>query len=202
MSKGVTYFLVFIIFIVGISFGMYFSNSINDEPVKNQAKINDSIQDIVIKQVQAENEEKYNDVQEVVAQEKKISPYAKLIIEKFFTECKHTTVDIISIPKELINLTESEFAKKYDKWVIKKFEPEEISIYREIDANCSDHFVVKEKEGYIAVYNELSKDILELKEITNIELDSLREEDKIAIEAGISLYGKNELSSFIEDFDS
>ena len=38
--------------------------------------------------------------------------------------------------------------------------------------------------------------------ITEIEYASLKEEDKLAVENGIKIYGKEELSSVIEDFSS
>ena len=97
-------------------------------------------------------------------------------------------MDIIDIPMELINFTEDELKEKYAKWEIKSFDSKEVSIYREIDANCSSHYVIKEDEGYLAVYSEITDDLLELKERTKIEMASLRDEDRVAVSNGIKIY--------------
>lgn len=202
MSKVSSVFLCVMVFIIGLSLGIYFSIDRTSETEQDYTKLTEQIQDIVIKEVQAKQSEKYN-VEEVNTEaEPRVSPYAKLVVEKFFKKCEHTTVDVMEVPKELINLTENEIKEKYDKWQVKSFSPREISIYREIDANCSSHFVIKENDGYLAIYSEVTDDLIELKERTAIEVTSLREEDRLALEEGIKIYGKMELSSFMEDFNS
>lgn len=202
MSKILVILFSIIVFIGGLALGIYFSEQNLVPTTPDSETLTKQIQDIVISQVQAEQNEKYN-IEEVNAEEKiKISPYAKLVVEKYFKKCKHTTVDIIDVPKELVNLTEEELKQKYNKWEIKSFDNKEISIYREIDANCSSHYVIKNDDGYLAIYSQLTDDIMELKEKTEIEVASLRDEDKKALEAGIKIYGNTELSSFIEDFNS
>ena len=202
MSKILIVFLCISVFAIGLSAGIYFAMQSEEEISSDKTELVRQIQDIVIEQVQANQNEKMEVQETDVEASPKISPYAKLIIEKYYTKCGHTTVDIIDIPKELINYTEDEFKEKYDKWDIKSFNPKEISIYRKIDANCSSHFVIKEEEGYLAVFSEIRNDVLELKEKTDIEVASLRDEDKLAVQKGIRVYGKDELSSFLEDFNS
>ncbi len=202
MSRILLILFSVVIFIGGLALGIYFSEQNLAQITPDSEILTKQIQDIVISQVQAEQNAKYN-IEEVNAEEKaKISPYAKLVVEKYFKKCKHTTVDIIDVPKELVNLTEGELKQKYNKWEIKSFDNKEISIYREIDANCSSHYVIKDDDGYLAIYSQLTDDIIELKEKTEIEVASLREEDKKALEAGVKIYGNAELSSFIEDFNS
>lgn len=202
MSKMFGVFLCVAIFAVGLSVGVYFSMENVSKAIPDTTSLTKQIQDIVIREVQAEQNEKYNVKEANTEENSKISPYAKLVVEKYFKKCKHTTVDVIEVPKELVNLTEEELKQKYDKWEIKSFDPKEVSIYREIDANCSAHYVIKEDDGYLAIYNEVTNDVMELKEKTAIEVASLREEDRKAIANGIKIYGKAELSSFIEDFNS
>lgn len=201
MSKGLGVLFTVTMFALGISIGLYANmKTINEE--KTQITKLDSVQDIVTQTVQEEQNTKYN-VEEVNNElQEKVSPYAKITIEKFYTQCGHTTVDIIDVPKELINLTESELKEKYNGWEMQKFNSKEIYLYREIDANCLSHFVIREKDGYIAVYNIVSDELTTLKEITDIEILELRDEDKEAIEAGVDIYGQAELQSFIEDFNS
>lgn len=203
MNKSTALFLMLFLFSTGISVGMGFSiyNTLKEEePLVISQR--DSIQDIVMKEVQKNQDEEYDATEATSYNEEKISPYAKITIEKYYKQCKHTTVEIYDVPKELVNLTKEELKNRYKSWEVKKFEAKDVHIFREIDANCSSHFVLKEKDGYLVVYKAISNNMNELDEVTDIEFASLKEEDKLAIETGIKVYGKEELSSIIEDFSS
>ncbi|MBR4110965.1 MAG: BofC C-terminal domain-containing protein [Clostridia bacterium] len=204
MNKSTVVFIMLFLFSTGISVGMSLSiydNIINEKEQKIISK-RDSIQDIVIKEIQEEQDQKY-EVQEVAStSQEKISPYAKITVEKYYKQCDHSTIEIYDVPKELVNLTQEELQKRYENWEIKQFSSNDIQLYRQINANCSSHFVLKEKDGYIAVYKVVSNNLDELNMITEIEYASLKEEDKLAVENGIKIYGKEELSSVIEDFSS
>lgn len=195
-----------ILFAVGIILGAELNSLGNKEEQTNETKKIDSIQDIVLKNVQSNlyenNTEEDDNITPVVAIETKISPYATLTIEKFFKNCGHTTLEKVDIPKELVNMTENELQNKYVNWEIKKFNENEVHLYREIDANCSAHFVVKEQAGKVAVFAQITDKNIQLKNTTNIDFESLREEDKELLKNGVELYGEEALSSFIEDFES
>lgn len=204
MNKSTAIFVMLFLFSTGVSLGMGISiyKNINESQEELLVSKKDSVQDSVIKEVQKDQDEKYK-VQEVVAKdEEKISPSAKITIEKYYKQCGHSTVEIYDVPKEMVNLTKEELQNRYKNWEIKKFTEKDIQIYREIDANCSSHYVLKEKDGYLAVYKAISKNMDELSSITDIEYASLKDEDKIALDAGIKIYGTDELSTIIEDFSS
>lgn len=208
MQRGLGYFLLIIVFIVGLSVGLYTgTNSIENRNLSQNNNDNvEPIQDVVIKKVQGKNEEENNSgeekIVEVVRREEKISPYAKLVIKKKFSKCNHTTVSIVDVPKELVNLPRKDLEEKYSGWEIEKFSSDEVILYREIAANCEDHFVLKEKDGNIAIYNETDEDEMNLIEILSVNLDLLSEEDKNNLQEGIKIYGKDELNSLIEDYTS
>ena len=208
MQRGLGYFLLIIVFIVGLSVGLYTgTNSIENRNLSQNNNCNvEPIQDVVIKKVQGKNEEENNSgeekIVEVVRTEEKISPYAKLVIKKKFSKCNHTTVSIVDVPKELVNLPRKDLEEKYSGWEIEKFSSGEVILYREIAANCEDHFVLKEKDGNIAIYNETDEDKMNLIEILSVNLDLLSEEDKNNLQEGIKIYGKDELNSLIEDYTS
>lgn len=210
MKNIIIFCITIILFSVGIIVGAELNSIGYEKQLAVEKKKLDSIQDIVIKNVQAsQNEsinglskEKESTIQTVNANIKKISPYAKLSIEKYFKDCGHTTTETIDIPKELVNMTEEELQKRYEKWEIKKFEEKEIHLYREIDAKCESHYVIKEEAGKVAVFAQITNQNMQYKETTNIDFESLRVEDKELIRNGIELYGEEELSSFIEDFES
>ena len=209
MKNLVIFCLSIVLFSVGIILGAELHSIGLEKQIAEENKNLDSIQDVVIKNVQAnqQNETNNNELEDdetkaVTASETKISPYAQLTIEKYFKGCGHTTNETIDIPKELVNMTKEELQTKYEKWKIKEFSSKEIHLYREIDANCSSHYVVKEDAGKVAVFAQITIKNMQFKETTNIDFENLREEDKALISEGVELYGEEELSSFIEDFES
>ena len=100
MSKILKSFSLSVIFMIGLSIGMYYGIDKNNDDVIEEKKPIDSVQDVVIKNVQNENKEsgeEINNLEEVNALEEKISPYAKMIIEKKFSKCGHTTMNVLDI---------------------------------------------------------------------------------------------------------
>ena len=205
MKNLLTFCIAIIIFSVGIILGAELNSIGTEKQLAEENKKIDSMQDVVIKNVQSKKDELDSgdeEVKAVTAVETKISPYATLTIEKFFKTCAHTTLETVEIPKELVNMTKEELQAKYEKWYIKKFTDKEVHLYREVDANCSSHFVVKEDAGKVAVFAQIDSKNMQFKQSTNIDFETLRDEDKELIKEGVELYGEEELSSFIEDFES
>ena len=205
--KNVMFFcLVVMLCSIGSSLGAELNSVGMEKELAQEKKKLDSMQDIVVQNIQASQNALKNkadeEVKAVTSVQKKISPYATLKIEKFYKGCGHTTVNTMEIPKELVNMTEEELQAKYEKWEIRKFEEREIHLYREIDANCSEHFVIKEENGKVTVFTQITNKNLQFKEETDIDFGSLREEDKELIRKGVEIYGQEALSSFIEDFES
>ncbi len=207
MPKIGTYFLFGAVFIVGISIGTYLGfdrNSTKENKVindENDNKPNISVQDVVIRNAQEEN--KLEDkIVETTVEETKLSPYAKMIIEKKFTKCGHSKVEVVDLPDDLINMTENDIKEKYKNWEIRSFSSKEVSLFREVVANCDDHFVLKDKDGFLAIYNNITENNLNLKEVTDIDISSLPSGDIESLKDGIEVYGEEELSSLLEDFNS
>lgn len=213
MPRTVRYFLMSAVFVVGMSVGTYlgsekdlFEIENNKESIDNSDEENSNnnivpLQDVVIRNAQEEKKPEPMLI-ETVVEETKLSPYAKMVIEKKFTKCGHSSVEVIDVPDELINMTEAEVMEKYKNWELRSFNSKEVSLFREIVANCNDHFVLKEKDGYLAIYSDVTEGTLNLKEVTDIDIASLPSGDVKSLEEGIYVYGQDELSSIIEDFNS
>lgn len=146
MSKIFKTFFTMVIFMLGLSMGMYYGVTNNEKEVVEERNPIDSVQDVVIKNVQSEYQKEIEILEETISTEERVSPYAKMAIEKEFTKCGHTTVKVMDVPKELINLTREEIEEKYSGWDVKEFSTNEFTLFRLIDANCEDHYVLKENE--------------------------------------------------------
>lgn len=133
--------------------------------------------------------------------EEKVSPNANLLIRKHYKQCDHTVIAYAEIPAEMVNKTQEEVESKYPQFVLVGFSPYEVIVEKEVEGICNEHYMVKEKDGMIAIYivDENGKETL--KEETNITTEYLPEEDLKKIKEGIKIYGQEGLNSLIEDFE-
>lgn len=131
-----------------------------------------------------------------------IRPGAVIIMEKKFLTCGHTDRRRIEAPHDLVNLTEEQLKLAYKNWIIKKFSPEEITIYQDIKGKCPNHFVLKDKDGLVAVYYQSLVNGITLKEVTPIPVGSLPAKDKEKLKTGIRIESMQELAQVLEDLGS
>ncbi len=135
-------------------------------------------------------------------EDKVIRPGAKLIMEKRFTGCGHVSRKQTYVPNDMINLTEQQIKTAYKNWSIKSFSPEEITLYQEVNTKCPNHFILKEKDGLVAVYYQTPVNGINLKEVTPILVENLRMQDKERLKAGIKIESQQDLAQVLEDLGS
>lgn len=133
--------------------------------------------------------------------EVKTSPNTMFTFETYYQECKHTTIQKNEIPKECVNQTENELQERYRDWKIKEFNKEEVTFYQEKEGVCKEHYVIKENNGYVAIYTIDSLGKETLKETTEIVISYLPETDKLRLKEGIKVYGQENLNATIEDYE-
>lgn len=138
---------------------------------------------------------------ETNSSEEKISPNSSITYKTYYKGCGHTKEEYNNMPQELINCTKSEIEEKYTEWQVEKFASNEVVLYREVDGECGEHYLVKEKEGKLVVYKILENGEEQEYETTQISTDYLTDTDKIEIQNGIRVNGKQELNQLIEDFE-
>lgn len=142
-----------------------------------------------------------NEDVEVNSTTEKVSPNAFLIIKKKYNECGHTTEDDVEIPSEMVNKTQEEIEQMYKDFKVESFSSNEVVLYKEIDGKCNEHYNVKDENGKVVVYNTNEKGEEILYEETSISTEYLTKSDIENIKNGIEIYGKQNLNSFIEDFE-
>lgn len=164
---------------------------------KKEAKISEKIEDKCTEEYTKETK-----IEEVVATKKKVSANSQLIIKKYFKQCDHTINEYVEMPQELVNLTKEEVQKKYNDWKVIGFEPNKVTLYKEFDDMCGEHFKLKVEEGKIVIYQINKEGNQSIYEKTNISSEYLTQTDLISIEnGGLDVYGKEELNKIIEDFE-
>ena len=138
---------------------------------------------------------------EVSSTEEKVAANAILILKKYYTKCDHTINEYVELPKELVNLTKEQVQEKYSDWEVIGFEKGKITLYKEFDDVCGEHFKLKIEDGKVVVYNVNNDGTETLYEKTNISSEYLTETDLLNMQDGLEIYGKEELNQVIEDFE-
>lgn len=185
-----------IIVIIAVIIGIYFLNYANKNEVKNDNEVYNTT---IIEEIPSSIKNEIT-IQTTIEQEK-VSPNATLILKKHYQECGHTIKEYVEIPKEFVNLNKEDLQKEYAEWEIEKFSALEIVFIRDEEGVCKEHYLLKETNGIIGVYKiENDKDEILIEE-TGISTEYLTENDKMKIEEGIKVYGKEELNSVLEDYE-
>lgn len=137
----------------------------------------------------------------VVSTEEKVAANAILILKKYYTKCEHTVNEYVELPQELVNMTKKDVEAYYSDWKVIGFEQGKITLYKEFDDTCGEHFKLKIEDGKVVVYI-VNKDGTEsIYEKTSIPSEYLTETDLINMQDGLEIYGKEELNQIIEDFE-
>lgn len=127
---------------------------------------------------------------------------AVIIMEKKYTACKHIIKKQIDAPADMAGLTEFQLKLAYKDWMVKKFTPSEIILYQEVQSKCPNHFILKEKDGFVSVYYQTPVNGITLKEVTPIPVSNLRSEDRKRLETGMNIESQEELAQALEDLGS
>lgn len=191
MKKGIIILsVIFVLMFLSIGIGFYFIKVNQIGMIKQEKDIlENSIDEKKVKVVEAN------------AKKIRITPKTKLILKTFYTKCNHAMNSYVELPKELVNMDEEELKKQYLEWNIEKFTEEEVILLKEENAFCNEHYVLKEKDGRIAIFNVNQKGEEILKEITSISTEYLTQNDLLNIRSGIKVYGVEELNKTLEDYE-
>ncbi|MDO4302185.1 MAG: hypothetical protein Q4D26_12470 [Clostridia bacterium] len=87
----------------------------------------------------------------------------------------------------------------YSEWLMTEFSGDRVVFNRNVEGNSSQHYILKENNGYIAVYYRES-DIL--KETTSTPVAALSEEDRKLFEKGVEIDGEKNLIKYIEGLET
>jgi len=173
----------------------------NKEEVVGKGEENNTYVSELIEDECTQEYEEYKNATTVAATEEKLSANALLILKKYYHKCEHTINEYVELPQELVNMTEEEVQAQYTDWEVIGFEKGKLTLYKEFDDVCGEHFKLKVEDGKIVIYivnNDGSETVYEK---TNISSEYLTETDLINMQDGLEIYGKEELNQIIEDFE-
>lgn len=133
--------------------------------------------------------------------EEKISPNCTIVLKIYYKECNHLIETKKNVEEAQVNMTEEELKEKFKEWEVQKFTERQIVLYKEIDGFCNEHYILKEKNGKIAIFKIDRNNNQTFLKNTEIAIQYLPEEDLKSIQKGIIIYTKKELNKVIEDFE-
>ena len=169
---------------------------------KNEAKV--EVQDVAVENTTNDVEnvtEDTNNMVETNSSEERISPNAFITFKQTYKGCGHTTSEFVEVPQEFVNLTEEQLKEKYSDWNVEKFSDTDIVLSKEVEGNCNEHYVVKDVDGTIVVFHKLDDGTEEEYMTTDIATEYLTDTDKIEMQKGIEVNGKQNLNQLIEDYE-
>ena len=134
-------------------------------------------------------------------EEEKASPNCIITLKIYYNKCEHLLESKQKIEDTEVNLTEEELKERFSDWEVQKFTPTEIVLYKEVNEFCNEHYLLKEKDGYIAIFKLDENNNQTFLELTDISTQYLTEEDLEKIQEGITIYTKKELNKTLEDFE-
>lgn len=184
---------IFFIVAIGVYFGVIMFDNTNKNAY-NQSIYNNKIlqeENIEIPTIETSNVEK-----------EKTTPNTLVIYKTYYTKCNHYVKEYKDIDVSLVNFTEDELKEKLrNKWDINEFSSEEIELSKEVEEYCNEHYKIKLENSSIVVYNIDENGAETEYEYTGITTEYLTEEDILKLTSGIYVYGKENLSSTIEDYE-
>lgn len=202
MNKIIITLITILVILIGIIIGV--------EVYKTQVKVgesqntenNISISEKVTDECVEEWEEMQNTQNSINtnSSEEKLSPNCSFTFQKHYLLCDHTSNEYENIPEELVNCTQKEVEEKYPEWKIEKFASNEVILSKDFEGECGEHYVLRNVDGNVVVFR-IVNGIEEEYEKTEIAVDYLTETDKISFENGLKVYGKQNLSQILEDFE-
>lgn len=134
-------------------------------------------------------------------EEEKTSPNCVFIFKTYYKKCEHIKVEREIITEIMVNKTREDLESIYKAWNIVTFRNNEVLFYKEEEGSCGEHYLLKELDGNLAIYNIDESNNLNLYEDTEIVIRYLPEEDITRIKEGIRVNGRQELNEALEDYE-
>ena len=199
MNNKTMMIIVAVLLAIATIYSVYaiFSNDEDIEEENNNTYVSELIEDECTEEYKEEQENSTT----VTSTEEKISANSQLILKKYYAKCEHTINEYVEMPEELVNMTEEEVKLQYPDWEVIGFEPNKVTLYKEFDDVCGEHFKLRIEEGKIVIYLVNQDGTESLYEKTDISSEYLTETDLINMQDGLEIFGKEELNKIIEDFE-
>ena len=202
-NKIITILVVILVILLAMIAGVYIYKSQNNVSIggtnsENNLDLSDKVTDECVEEWE-EMQNNLNSIN-VNTSDEKLSPNCSFIFKRHYLVCDHTTNEYVNIPEKMVNATYDVLQKNYEDWNIEKFSSNEVILSKDFEGECGEHYILRNVDSNIVVF-KIKNGIEEEYEKTDIAVDYLTETDKISFENGLKIYGKENLSQILEDFE-
>ena len=199
MKKYTIFTVIVLGLILGFLTGLYLYK-INQIYAEDKEIIAEKIEDECT-EIGELDEEEIASLIVTASKEEKTSPNCTITLKVYHEACKHLVERKEKIEKAEVNITEEELKERFKDWEVQEFTPTAIVLYKEVEEFCNEHFLLKDKDGYIAIYQLDENENTKLLRMTDISTEYLSEEDLKKIQEGLKVYTEKELNRTLEDFE-
>lgn len=202
MKEKIILGIIAIIVLIGAIFtAIAIKNSGEDEKEKNKIISQRPVTDECTEEYEIAQRE--DEAREVSSGDEKTTSNSALILKKYYKDCKHTINEYMEMLPELVNMTQDEIEDEFTDWELIGFSSGEVTLFKEIEGTCGEHFRLREENGKVIIYKILEDESEQIYEKTEISTEYLTETDLMQIQSskGIEVFGKEELNKVLEDFE-
>ena len=179
---------------------MYEKNNHSSEQAKMDS-LAEIIEDDCTEQWNELNSLEQDNIQANSQESVRLSPKCSVIYETKYEKCGHVSRQYKNITQDLVNKTERDINGLYPDWAVKEFDSNELVLLKSESGECGEHYILRDVDGKVVV-NLLNENGEEKEfEKTDISIEYLTDTDKIDIEKGLKVYGKENISQIIEDYE-
>lgn len=135
----------------------------------------------------------------------KVTPSTALQFTTLYShpKCGHKITEEKKADDKLINMAEEDLEDYYKEWDIVSFSQREVILFRELkNSLCTDHYMLKDQDGKIAIFKMGNDGEWKIKETTPIVISSLRAKERDDLKSGIILRDEEEVNRYLEHFGS
>jgi len=197
-GKGVVLvlFLMILGIVIGYSYGYLIEKfrdkgSGNDELQINKAgMLPDSMENITLDKQAIEPPEV-------------VSAETLFVFRRHYKLCGHDKEHERYATLEEVGLPEDEVKLLHPEWRITEFSSSRVLLTKEIDVSCPDHYLIKEKDGYVAVFQSIEngEGVLMLCQ-TRMNVAFLETDTRNQVREGIIVDSLEDVENLIESWDS
>ena len=138
----------------------------------------------------------------VMQQKNLIRDDTKIVYQYFYIRDRVTKESSEMAPDFLQGLDKEQLESVYDGWQIVLFSPETVILRCSLDGLSSETYILGEQDGFLAVFYEDAQKVIRMKEMTEVPLSALAEEDARKIREGVRVTGEENLAKMLADLTS
>ncbi len=131
-----------------------------------------------------------------------ITPSTKIVYHYYYSEDGRTETIEEEPPYFLVGETKEGLIQSFPEWDIESFTTAEVVMKKTIEGKSAEYYIVGDYEGYVAVFYEKEVNGESLKEITDMPMSALPEEEQQKLKNGIHVAGNDALNKILEDYGS